>query len=641
MQIWGQLKSWLRDDWEGAHLPTADAALREAQRWRIQLVHGLLLAVAIVGPFALAFSAYGAYLRGHVALVIGYALAYAVVLLFAFWRRVPYTVQVLGVLGLLYLMGFSDLRVFGWKEDARLFFLALSLLTALFYGVFQGFMALGLAMLTILIVGMLGVTGVLSLPPVTEPFRIGVAPVSLVSDTVSLALLSSMLIIVQRYLIPRFIAAVTESRAQVAALERQQGEINTRSQSIQQVNYALQRRVFLLEGAAELNAVTNSLLALAPLLDRSVEAFARIFEVHHVGLYLLDDESKMLVLRAAASEAGKRLMQRDLRIPVGETLLSRAWESRQSQILTPRDPQEPWRLREARSTALLPLLQGNQCLGVLDVQSLEDDAFEPDDLRVLDLAAGQLAAALVNAYHVKDEAALLEATSPFYRVAQRFARAQSDEEVYVAALDAVREYSPQRAFILLFSEDGARATLVAELRGEQTRFPDIKHSMAYWYAEETLIPAVLQAEKPLLINDVADPSLPVLDVAELSTLSRLAAQGQLHSLALVPLRNEGHLLGVLGAAFSALHVFTPVEERLFGNVMDFASAALQRLSLVSTARRRVEIEQQLRGFSDKLADIFDLQLLASNAAQALRTLVEVDGVLVSLVPTATSVEDDL
>jgi len=644
MRIWGQLKSWLRDDWAGANSPTADAALhstllREAQLWRAQLVHGLLLAVAIAGPFALAFSAYGAYMRGHIVLVIGYALAYSVVLVLVFWRKVPYAIQVLGVLALLYLMGFSDLLIFGWKEDSRLFFLSLSLLTSLFYGVYQGFLALGLSMLTILIVGMLGVTGVLALPPLTEPFLIGVAPVSLVSDTVSLAMLSTMLIIVQRYLIPRFFANVMESRQRIDALELQQAETNARAQSIQQVNYTLQRRVFLLEGAAAFGAETGSLLTLTSLLGRAVDAFAKIFDLHHVGLYLPDESGKTLVLRASTSEMGQRLLQEDFRVPVNEMVIGKVWQSRQSRVLTPRDPYEPWRLREARSAVLLPLLYEDQVLGVLDLQSLEDEAFDVDDLRVSELPARQLAVALMNVRRVDKEAALLEATSPFYRLAQRFAKAWTDQEVYTAIMGAVQEFSPQRAFIMTFSEDATRATLVAELRGEQVRFPELQHSMAHWFAEEALIPAVLKAQQPLLISDVADPSLVSVDSAEHESLKQLAARGPLRSLALVPIHVEGRLLGLLGVVFQTLHVFSSIEENLFVSLMEFSGAALQRLQLLRTARRRVEMEQQLRGFSDQLADIFDLQLLASSAASALQTLVDADGVLVSLAPLATLGEE--
>ncbi len=112
-------------------------------------------------------------------------------------------------------------------------------------------------------------------------------------------------------------------------------------------------------------------------------------------------------------------------------------------------------------------------------------------------------------------------------------------------------------------------------------------------------------------------------------------------MALVPFRAEGRLLGVLGIVFHTLHGFTVAEETLFGTLMEFSGAALQRLQLMRTARRRVEMEQQLRGFSDQLADIFDLQLLASSAASALQTLVDADGVLVSLTPLATPGEEEL
>lgn len=641
MQSGEQLKSRPQEDAENSQGATVEVTLQEVQRWRAQLVRGLLVAAAIVGPLALAFSAYGVYLRGYFALVVSYSVAYLLVLVLVFWRKVPYALQVGGILLLLYMLGLADLLVFGWKEDARLFFMALALLTSLFYGVPQGFVALALSSLTLLTVGMLGVMGVWPLPPLSDPMFIGPVPISLVSDIASLALLSTMLIVIQRYLVPRFTAAMTAVRERAAAVEREQVEVNARSQNLQQVNYALQRRVFLLEGTLDFASETSSLLDLAPLLSRAVEACARIFELYHVGLYLPDEEGQALILRASSSEAGRRLMQEAFRMPVRGTLLGEVWQQGRSRIFAARDPLEPWRLREARSMALLPLRHGERTLGVLDLQSLEADFFDVDELQVLDLAAGLLATALANVSRVHDQAALLEATSPFYRLMQRFAQARTEEEVYAAILETVQETFPHRAFLLIPTEDGAYATLTAELRGEHLRFPDLQFPWARWFAEEALIPGALQAEKPLLVTDVAAPEALGLETDDLNALARLATQGQLRSLAWVSFHEEGRMLGILGVLFNTLHPFGPTEALLYEQLMELASAALQRLRMVRSARQRMEMEQQLRGFSDQLADIFDLPMLASKAARALQALVDVDGVLVNLTPPAAPVEEEL
>lgn len=291
--------------------------------------------------------------------------------------------------------------------------------------------------------------------------------------------------------------------------------------------------------------------------------------------------------------------------------------------------------------ALLPLRHGERTLGVLDLQSLEADFFDVDELQVLDLAAGLLATALANVSRVHDQAALLEATSPFYRLMQRFAQARTEEEVYAAILETVQETFPHRAFLLIPTEDGAYATLTAELRGEHLRFPDLQFPWARWFAEEALIPGALQAEKPLLVTDVAAPEALGLETDDLNALARLATQGQLRSLAWVPFHEEGRMLGILGVLFNTLHPFGPTEALLYEQLMELASAALQRLRMVRSARQRMEMEQQLRGFSDQLADIFDLPMLASKAARALQALVDVDGVLVNLTPPAAPVEEEL
>lgn len=638
MQIWGRLRAWLRGDGaEAGDSLAVDAALREVQRWREQLVHGLLLALVYVGPLALAFSAYGAFVRGRIALVIAYVLAYVAVLVFAFWRKVPYRMQVLGVLGLIYLLGLSDLLVFGWKEDARLFFLTLALLTSLFYGVAQGFLALGLAMLTLVSIGMLGVSGVLPLPPVTEPYRIGLVPVSLLSDTASLALLSTMLIVLQRYLTPRFIATVVGSRQRVGELELQQTEMTARLRTIQTLNYALQERISLLEGTVAVGRELTGLLDLNSLLSRAPDLIAGAFSLYHVGIYLPADEGGALQLRAVSSEAGQQLLAEGYCLDLEAATLAEVWSARRGYIAMQTATEGRWRLSGSRSAALLPLNLGERVLGVLDLQSIEEEAFEAGAVRALEALAGQLAVALDNARRVSREATLLEATSPFYRLAQRFSTAETAQEIYGAILETVREHGPHRAFILMVSDDLSRGVLVAELRGAELRFPELGGALASWLERETLLPEALDLERPLLIADVSNPPPEVSREA----LAQLVARAQLYSLALVPIRVKERLLGVLGITFNVLHVFSPAEEQLYQTLVGLSGAALQRLLLVHEAERRVEMERQLRRFSDQLANIFDVQLLAAQAAQTLQTLVSADGVVVSLLPSTGGMEETL
>lgn len=638
MQIWEQINSWLRDDWEGAPSTAASAVLREVELWRMQLVHGLLVVSAIVAPVVFLHGAYGAIQRGRVAPAIGFGLVYAVVLVMAFWRRVAYGVQVFGVLGVVYLMGLSGLLIYGWYGDTWLFFLVFSLLTALFLGAYPGFIALGSSMISVMVFGMLGATGVIPLPSLTESLFIGAAPMSLVSGTVILALLGTMLILSQRYLVVRFIDALVESRSGIAALQIQQQDLVTRARHMQQVNYALQHRTSLLEGAVDSAAEMMPLLDTSMLFSRGVEQFAKVFDLSHVGLYTPSDDGAELVLRASSSEAGRRLMLEKFRVFVAGTLPGRVWTDRKSMLVQAGDAHAGWRLAETRAAAVLPLCHGEQCFGVLDLQSVDAESLRSDDLDILEMTARLFAIALENAGRVSSDAGLLEAGSSHYRMAQRFAKAYSVQDIYSAALETVREQVPQRAFVLAFSEDGVSATLAAELRAGRISFPDTTRSLDEWFSEGILVPEGLNSSRPLLIGDVKDSSLSVIHGSARASLPELTAQGELRSLALVPIRAGEVLLGVLGVVFQSLHVFTIQEETLLSALMGYFAAAFARLRLMAIARKRVQMEQKLREFSDDLAHAHDVPLVVSRAAQALKAIMEADGVLVRLLPDVVTSE---
>ena len=639
MQIWERVRRWfqplrniLGDDPE---------AWEDIQAWRRQLVRGILRVLLVLGGLVLAITVYGTWQRGNVLLVGVYVFIYLLLVGLMLWKSAPYALHAGGILALMYAVGLSDLFNYGWQQDVRLFFLAMAILAALFFSVRMGLLILVLAILTLAGFGVALVSGMVTLPPVTEPLFAGTQiPISLVSDSAVLILLGLLLIVVQNYLMPYLAQALTQSRVLAKEMEEERQDLELRAQAIREVNYALQRRVMQLEAGAEVGRTVASIFDLEQLLNRTTVLISEGFGFYHTGIFLLDETGETAILRAASSEGGRKMVADGHQLRRGEGMVGWVIENRQSRIALDvgedavhfANPNLP----ATRSEVALPLLVGGRLIGVLNVQSTEERAFDQDDVRSLESLTGQLAVAIENARRVSEEAALLEATSPFYRLARRFATANTPRDVYVAILDTVSEYMPQRAFIIMLGRD--YPYIAADLRAGQMHFPQTASELMDAEQLAVLVALGQALTLPLIIPDVADPP-DIVSREQWAQLGLLAQRFEVRSAALVPIRVEERVLGVLFTSFRERHGFSSAEERLYRTLSDMSGVALQRLQLVRDTQLRIEQERRLRVFSDEMLGIMDLPTMVTQAATALRTLIDADGVLVALEQAALTEEE--
>jgi len=147
------------------------------------------------------------------------------------------------------------------------------------------------------------------------------------------------------------------------------------------------------------HAVTLS-PSLENLLLQAVELIADRFQYDHVAIFLLDNEGKFAILRAANDPAGKTMIADDFRIAVSPSSII-GWVSSQNSPWLSEDVtqdvmyQAHELLPDTRSEAALPLRFGDRTLGVLDIQSTE--TLTPEKLEILQTLANELSTAIYNA----------------------------------------------------------------------------------------------------------------------------------------------------------------------------------------------------------------------------------------------------
>lgn len=170
----------------------------------------------------------------------------------------------------------------------------------------------------------------------------------------------------------------------------------------------LERRSVQLQVAAEVARDATSTRDLTELLNRAVNLVIKNFGFYHAGIFLIDERKEYAVLRAATGEAGSRMIAAGHKLAIGKNdttkqhgLVGFVSSSGQARIASDvgedavhfKNPYLP----DTRSEVALPLKVGSQVIGVLDVQSVVEDAFTEENVKVLQTLADQLAIAIENA----------------------------------------------------------------------------------------------------------------------------------------------------------------------------------------------------------------------------------------------------
>jgi GAF domain-containing protein len=196
--------------------------------------------------------------------------------------------------------------------------------------------------------------------------------------------------------------ALEFARHQTEELAETQDQLIARTEQQDQAYKELDRRARYLAATGEVSRVVAAILELDELLERVVTLISEQFGFYHTAIFLLDDVRAWAVLRAVSSEGGQRMLARNHRLKVGaEGIVGYVSASGRPRIALDVNEDMTWvenpDLPETRSEMALPLMVGNDVIGVLDVQSKEPRAFVQEDVTILRILADQIAVAIQNA----------------------------------------------------------------------------------------------------------------------------------------------------------------------------------------------------------------------------------------------------
>jgi len=292
----------------------------------------------------------------------------------------------------------------GIYTDATIFFLTFSLLALLLFDFKAGIIATAMNLISILVVGWVYVTGQHSITwGGTE-----LGPGSML-DWIAQAfnmLLVNMAIGTGIWLLQdKLEKIVGQFQIAYSEISGQRSELEKR---LEERTAGLSRKTEQLRAASYIARQTAEVQDLASLLNTVARLVTDQFGFYHTGIFLINETGEQAVLQAASSEGGHRMIERGHALSVGlQGIVGYVAAQKKPRIALDvgtdavffNNPDLPM----TRSEVALPLLIRNKVLGVLDIQSDRPEAFNTDDIDVLQTLTDQVAVAIENA-RLLDEA---------------------------------------------------------------------------------------------------------------------------------------------------------------------------------------------------------------------------------------------
>jgi GAF domain-containing protein len=360
--------------------------------------------------------------------------------------------------------------------------------------------------------------------------------------------------------------------------------VKVRTADLQTADKNSRRRAGQFEAIAQVAHAIASIQELDTLLFRVTQLISQQFGNYHTGVFLLDEEREYAVLRAANSDGGQRMLSRGHRLRVGQTGIVgyvAGTENPRIALDTGEDvvyfnnPDLP----DTHSELALPLRVAGQLIGVLDVQSVEANAFNQEDVEVLSTLADQVSIAIQNARFFRETQKLLVET-------------QSATSNYI--VDAWKVLRPTFARIGYQKSGNLVKPLEKLLEGEHIR------------------QALENGET----------------VAQSSNLT-------------VPIRLRGQIIGVMNLQVPQNHTWNSDEVDIAEAVAERLSLAIETSTLLKATQHRADIERVTADIAGKLSSSTRFETILQTAAQELSRALGGSDVLVQLEPVSMKMQSDI
>jgi len=374
--------------------PRTSLSENEVQYWRERIVAIALLSAAALGTIAYGLNLYLSLQNQTWIWVIIYTISYVVILIIAFSPRMPYSVRSGAFLAILFILGLVSALQFGSAGDARIWLMGFSILAGVFLGLRAGIFAAVASTATLLLLGLGVVNGWIPSPEETNILDAGNFT-SWLSTAIPFFAIGVMSVLSFGVIVDGLNKSLQMGRRLTAEKDKDRENLERRSTD-------LERRDTQIRTAAEITRAISGELDPDQLFSRVVNLIKERFNLYYVGIFLIDDSGLYAVLREGSGDEGIAMLEDGHNLPIGGSSMI-GWSISQRRARIALDVgveatrfDNPY-LPATRSELALPIISGDLVLGALSVQSDQPEAFDDEDIIVLQGVADNLSTAIENA----------------------------------------------------------------------------------------------------------------------------------------------------------------------------------------------------------------------------------------------------
>jgi PAS domain S-box-containing protein len=368
------------------------------------------------------------------------------------------------------------------------------------------------------------------------------------------------------------------------------------------------RRALQLEAVREITQRIVPMLELDELLNQVVAQIQTRFGYDHVHIFLVDGlDGSHLEFRAGSEPAARAMRGSQTRLPIGKKGFV-SWVAATGEPILCNDVSTDARYRyyaplsQTQAEISVPLRYGEWVLGVLDVQSERKEAFDENDLFVLQSLADLVAVSIENAYLFSERKRRIQDLTTLNKIAETIVSSLDFDQTLTAIMQRVHEVFQIEAGSLLLLENGRlvfRVTLSPQAELIRRHTLAVGQGIAGWVAE---------TGKSLLVpNARTDPRwYPDIDAnTDFETRSILC----------VPMKAKDKVIGVI-------ELLNPLQER------QFTQDDLELLEAISTsAVIAIENARLYQQTQQRLEEVSTLYTLANRMTSSLEPPVVLDAIV--------------
>lgn len=195
------------------------------------------------------------------------------------------------------------------------------------------------------------------------------------------------------------------------------------------------KRAIEMETVSKVSSAASTILDAQELLQTVVDLTKSNFNLYHAHIYLMNDTKDALVLTAGAGKVGRQMIEqkRTIQLSHERSLVVQAALTREGQIVNDVTKETDFLpnplLPDTQSEMSIPMILGNEVIGVFDVQSNALNHFTVEDVRIQTSLALQVSVALQNARTFSQAQRQAERQSMLNTIGQKIQGATSVEAV--------------------------------------------------------------------------------------------------------------------------------------------------------------------------------------------------------------------